>query len=344
MRPRYKRSVIRVRASVSHFLGMLCTLLGLALVTFLIGREMPIDPVAAIVGDKAPPDVIAQTRLELGLDKPLVEQFYIYAKHLLHGDLGTSVMTGQSVVGDILTFFPATLELATAAMLLATIFGVPLGVIAASRRGSIFDSLVRTFSLVGQSVPIFVIGLAALLVFYAKLNIAPGIGQQDVGFEGLVPSRTGMIVVDAALSGQWDAFSDALNHLVMPALLLAFVSLSTIARMTRTLMLEALSGEYIVAARAKGLSATRILWKHAFGNVSGRLFTVLVLAYASLLEGAVLTETVFSWPGLGLYLTRSLLRADMNAVLGATIVIGVVYVALNFLADLANRILDPRVL
>lgn len=319
------------------------TLFGLLLVTFLIGRVMPIDPVIAIVGDHAPPDVIARVRTELGLDRPLYVQFGIYLSNLAHGDLGTSVMTTRPVTADIARFFPATLELATAAIIIAILVGVPLGVFAAARQGSRFDHVVRVISLAGQSVPVFVLGLICLLVFYVKLGIAPGTGQNDVGFEGMVPRVTGMLVIDAALANDWDSFWDALAHLAQPALVLAYFSMGYITRMTRAFMIEALSGEYIITARAKGLSPARILWKHAFGNMAVRLVTVLALAYASLLEGAVITETVFSWPGIGLYLTVSLLNADMNAVLGATLVIGMVYVVLNLLSDMAYRLLDPRV-
>jgi peptide/nickel transport system permease protein len=304
---------------------------------------MPIDPVIAIVGDHAPPDVIAHVRVELGLDRPLYVQFGIYLRNLLSGDLGHSVMTSQPVTADIAHFFPATLELATVAIIIAIVLGVPLGVMAAARQGSRFDHAVRVISLAGQSIPIFVLGLLALLIFYVKLGIAPGTGQVDVAYEGMVPTVTGMLVVDSALDGQWDVFQDALAHLAMPALILAYFSLSIIARMTRAFMLDALAGEYIVTARAKGLSGARILWRHGFGNIAVPLITVIALAYAGLLEGAVLTETVFSWPGIGLYLTESLLNADMNAVLGATLVIGCVYVGLNLLADLAYKLLDPRV-
>jgi peptide/nickel transport system permease protein len=323
--------------------GVLATLFGLVLITFLIGRAMPIDPVIAIVGDHAPPDVIAHVRVELGLDRPLYVQFAIYLRNLLSGDLGHSVMTSQPVTADIAHFFPATLELATVAIIIAILLGVPLGVMAAARQGSHFDHAVRVISLAGQSIPVFVLGLLALLIFYVKLGIAPGTGQVDVAYEGMVPSVTGMLVVDSALDGQWDVFQDALAHLAMPALILAYFSLSIIARMTRAFMLDALAGEYIVTARAKGLSSMRILWRHGFGNIAVPLITVIALAYAGLLEGAVLTETVFSWPGIGLYLTESLLNADMNAVLGATLVIGCVYVGLNILADLAYKLLDPRV-
>ena len=319
------------------------TLFGLILVTFLIGRVMPIDPVIAIVGDHAPPDVIARVRTELGLDRPLIVQFGIYLVRLLHGNLGSSVMTTHPVTQDIATYFPATFELATAAIILSIVLGIPLGVIAAARQGSSFDHVVRVVSLAGQSIPVFVLGLIFLLIFYVKLGIAPGTGQIDVGYDGLVDRITGMLVIDSAIEGQWDVFWNALAHLAMPAIILAYFSLAYITRMTRAFMLDALSGEYIVTARAKGLSGARILWRHAFGNIAVPLVTVIALAYAGLLEGAVLTETVFSWPGLGLYLTVSLLNADMNAVLGATLVVGFVYVVLNLMADIAYRVLDPRV-
>lgn len=319
------------------------TLFGLILVTFLIGRVMPIDPVIAIVGDHAPPDVIARVREQLGLDRPLIVQFGIYLERLAHGNLGTSVMTTHPVTQDIATYFPATFELATAAIIIAIVIGIPLGVIAAARQGSRFDHVVRVVSLAGQSIPVFVLGLIFLLIFYVKLGIAPGTGQVDVLYDGLVDRITGMLVVDAALEGQWDVFWNALSHLAMPAIILAYFSLAYITRMTRAFMLEALSGEYIITARAKGLSSSRIIWYHAFGNIAVPLVTVIALAYAGLLEGAVLTETVFSWPGLGLYLTVSLLNADMNAVLGATLVVGLVYVVLNMLADVLYRMLDPRV-
>lgn len=333
----------RLRPVLAALASIPVTLFGLILVTFLIGRAMPIDPVIAIVGDHAPPDVIARVRTELGLDEPLYVQFGIFLRNMAHGDLGHSVMTSRPVLDDIARFFPATLELATAAIIIAVIIGLPLGVFAAARQGSRFDHAVRVISLTGQSVPVFVLGLVALLVFYVKLGITPGTGQLDVAYEGEVPRVTGMLVIDAVLAEDWDPFWDALSHLALPALVLAYFSMAYITRMTRAFMIEALSGEYIITARAKGLSASRILWRHAFGNISVRLITVLALAYAGLLEGAVITETVFSWPGLGLYLTGSLLNADMNAVLGATLVVGAVYLLLNLMADMAYHLLDPRV-
>ena len=331
------------------------TLLGLALVTFLIGRVMPIDPVIAILGDRAPEETIARTRIEMGLDRPLPVQFLRYLNQLVHGDLGNSVMTSHPVTEDIAHFFPATMELATSAMLLAMLIGIPLGVFAAVRQGSRLDNLVRVFCLTGQSVPVFMLAMLSLLVFYARLGWAPGTGRADVVFQDMVPEITGLLTVDSLLAGDWDSFWDALAHLAQPACVLAWFSIAYIARMTRAFMLDALSGEFIITARAKGLSAARIIWRHAFGNIAALLAAGDAarpairaperpsLTYAGLLEGAVITETVFSWPGLGQYLTVSLLNADMNAVLGATLVVGLIYVVLNLLADMIYRMLDPRV-
>lgn len=333
----------RVRALAASLASVPITLFGLILITFLIGRVVPIDPVLAIVGDRAPQDVVARTRLELGLDRPLPEQFIRYVGQLAHGDFGRSVMTSNSVGTDIARFFPATLELATAALLIAVLLGVPLGVYAAVRQGRWVDTVIRVVCLSGHSVPIFVLALLALLVFYATLQWAPGPGRQSVVFDGMVDQRTGLLLLDCALAGEWEVFWDALKQIALPALVLGLSNMAYIARMTRAFMLESLQGEFVITAKAKGLSAAAVVWRHAFGNILVRLLTVIVLTYAGLLEGAVLTETIFSWPGLGQYLTGSLLNADMNAVLGATLVVGLTYVVLNLFSDLMYRVLDPRV-
>ncbi|PZW45030.1 peptide/nickel transport system permease protein [Humitalea rosea] len=333
----------RLRALAATAASVPITLFGLAVVTFLIGRVVPIDPVLAIVGDRAPQDVVERARLELGLDQPLLVQFWHYLGQILSGDLGRSVMTANPVTQDIARYFPATFELATAAIILAVLIGVPLGVLAATRQDSWIDQAVRLFCLAGHSVPVFVLALLSLMVFYATLHWAPGPGRQGILFEDMVDIRTGLLTVDTALAGDWPAFRDALWHLAQPAGVLALFSLAYIARMTRAFMLAELRQEYITTARAKGLSPLRIVWRHAFGNVLVPLVTVLFLTYAGLLEGAVLTETIFAWPGLGQYLTVSLLNADMNAVLGATLVVGLIYVALNLLADFLYRVMDPRV-
>ncbi len=333
----------RLKALAATAASVPITLFGLVLVTFLIGRVMPIDPVLAIVGDRAPADVVDKVRLELGLDEPLYVQFWIYLGKLVQGDLGRSVMTSHTVVDDIIRFFPATMELATAAIIIAALLGIPIGVLAAVKHGSRIDHVIRVITLAGHSLPIFVLALISLLVFYATLEIAPGPGRQNILFDDMVPTVTGLLTVDSLIAGEWEVFWDALAHLAQPAGVLAYFSMAYLARMTRAFMLDTLKGEFIITARAKGLSPARVIWKHAFGNISVRLITILALAYAGLLEGAVITETVFSWPGLGQYLTISLLNADMNAVLGATLVVGVTYLAFNLLADLLYRLLDPRV-
>ena len=318
------------------------TYLGLLAVTFFIGRVIPIDPVLAIVGDRAPASVVAQTREELGLNLPYYQQFLLYVKGALHGDFGRSVLTTNPVMTDIRRVFPATVELATLGTLIGALVGVPLGVLAAVKRGSLVDQIVRIVGLIGYSVPIFWLGLLALLVFYAKLRWTAGPGRMDVVFEYTFTPITGFYLLDAVLQRDWPAFRDIFAHIALPASLLGYFSLAYISRMTRSFMLNELAQEYIVAARAKGLSETRIIWRHALRNAAVPLVTVIALSYAGLLEGSVLTETVFAWPGLGLYITNSLQNADMNAVLGGTIIIGSVFIGINLLSDLLYNTLDPR--
>ena len=330
-------------AAAARLLGVIAaTYLGLLAVTFFIGRVIPVDPVLAVVGDRAPEHVVAKAREEMGLNQPLAEQFARYVGKVLSGDFGTSVLTSNPVGQDIRKAFPATLELATCGIVIGAGLGVPLGVWAAVRRGRLVDHVVRIVGLAGYSVPIFWLGLMALLVFYAKLGWVGGPGRIDVAFEFSFERTTGLMLLDAALAGQWDAFANALSHLVLPASLLGCFSMAYISRMTRSFMLHELSQEYVVAARAKGLSEARIVWRHALRNALVPLVTVVALSYAGLLEGSVLTETVFSWPGLGLYITNSLQNADMNAVLGGTIVVGTIFIGLNLLSDALYRLLAPR--
>ena len=334
------RSVLK---NVAQFIVVLATtLLGLAAVTFFIGRVVPIDPVIAIVGDRAPPQVYERVRTELGLDLPLYQQFGIYLKKAVTGDFGNSVLTTNPVLTDIANAFPATLELATLGTLIGVIIGIPLGVLAAVKRGSLIDQFVRVLGLAGYSIPIFWLGLMGLLLFYAKLGWVAGPGRIDVTYSYLYTPVTNIVLLDTAMQGQWDAFWDAVSHIILPACLLGYFSLAYISRMTRSFMLSELAQEYVIAARVKGLSEMRVIWRHALRNAAVPLVTVIALSYANLLEGSVLTETVFAWPGLGQYITNSLQNADMNAVLGGTLVIGTVFVLLNLVSDLLYRLLDPR--
>lgn len=325
-----------------RLLQVAVTLLGLLILTFIIGRVMPIDPVLAIVGQDADQSTYQQVYLQLGLDKPLWTQFFIYFNSLIHGDLGNALLTGRPVVDDIIRVFPATIELATMAILVGAGLGIPLGVMAAARRGKFADYVVRFISLAGYSTPIFWVGMMGLLVFYAWLNWVGGAGRVDMAYDGLVDRRTGLLLIDSALAGEWEVFRSALNHLVLPATILGFHSLAYISRMTRSFMLAQLSQEYIITAKVKGLSEFQVLWGHAFRNILVQLLTVVALAYGSLLEGAVLIETVFSWPGFGSYLTGSLLLGDMNAVMGCVLLVGLIFVSLNLLSDMLYQIFDPR--
>ncbi|MBY5590605.1 ABC transporter permease [Rhizobium leguminosarum] len=341
-RPRKGRARAFAKALGRFLFAAVTTYLGLLAVTFFIGRVVPIDPVLAILGDRAPNHVVERVRQEMGFNLPLYQQFFLYIKGVLSGDFGNSVLTTNPVMVDIRRVLPATIELATFGTLIGAFVGVPLGVLAAVRRGSIADQVVRVIGLIGYSVPIFWLALISLVIFYARLRWVAFPGRIDIVFEYTFTPITGLYLFDSAWQGQWDVFHDVFRHIILPASLLGYFSLAYISRMTRSFMLNELSQEYIVAARAKGLSETRVIWGHALRNAAVPLVTVIALSYAGLLEGSVLTETVFSWPGIGLYITNSLQNADMNAVLGGTIVIGTVFIGINLLSDLLYRTLDPR--
>ena len=331
-----------VRALGHRLLSVALTLLGLLLLTFVIGRVMPLDPVLSIVGPDADRSTYDQVYQQLGLDRPLPVQFGYYLRDLLQGDLGNALLTGHKVTDDLARVLPATVELATMAILLGTGLGVPLGVYAATRRGRLADHVVRVISLFGYSTPVFWFGMMGLLVFYAWLGWAGGAGRVDLAFDGLVAPRSGLLLLDAALAGEWEVFRSALKFLVLPACILGLHSMAYISRMTRSFMLAQLSQEYITTARVKGLSERGVVWGHAFRNILVQLLTIVALAYGGLLEGAVLIETVFAWPGFGQYLTSSLLLGDMNAVMGCVLVVGVIFVTLNLLSDALYHVFDPR--
>jgi len=318
------------------------TLIGLAALTFFIGRVLPIDPVLSIVGEKATPEVYQRVYLELGLDKPLWQQFFEYVQKILRGDFGVSFSTSRPVLTDLLAFFPATLELATIGLLIGVVFGIPMGVASAYWHEKWPDHLFRIVGLIGYSVPIFWLGLVGLFVFYYKLGWVAGPGQVDVFFTGIVTRVTGSILIDASTQGQWDVFSNAVSHMILPATLIGYYSLAYISRMTRSVMLDQLSREYVLTARLKGANEFTVVMRHALGNAAIPLVTVIALSYGGLLEGSVLIETIFSWPGIGNYIYSSLFAADMNAVLGGTLLVGVVFVLLNMLSDVLYSVLDPR--
>ena len=318
------------------------TLLGLVALTFFIGRMLPLDPVIKIVGENAPQAAYDRVYQELGLDRPLIVQFLNYLRDAVTLDLGNSLTSGRPVIEDIARVFPATIELATVAMIIGTGLGVPLGVLSAMYANTWIDHLVRTVCLIGYSAPNFWLGLMGLMVFYAGLGWVSGPGRigfiHEYGFE----QRTGLLLIDTAMAGNWAALRNAVSHIVLPASILAFGAMTYISRMTRSFMAAQLTQEYVITARVKGLSWRRTVWRHAFRNIAVQVLTVVALSYAFLLEGAVLTETVFAWPGFGRYLTSALLAGDMNAVVGCTLIIGLIFVTINLICDVLYRVLDPR--
>jgi peptide/nickel transport system permease protein len=331
-----------IRTTLGTLGSIAVTMLGLMFITFIIGRVMPIDPVLAIVGEQASKSTYDAAYQQLGLDRPILIQFFYYVWDVLHGDFGDSLLNARPVVDDIKRVFPATMELATLGVFMGIVLGVPLGVIAAVKRGSWIDQIARVIALVGYSMPIFWLGLMGLLVFYGILGWVGGPGRVGIFYVDVVPSVTGMILIDSMLDGNWEVFKNAFSHIILPASLLGYYSLAYISRMTRSFMLEQMSAEYIVTARVKGMSEVAVIWRHAFKNIRVQLITVIALSYANLLEGSVLTEIIFSWPGIGQYITTALLSADMNAVLGGTVVVGLVFVLLNIFSDLLYKVFDPR--
>ena len=340
------RAGLLLRQIAGVAVSLAFTFLGLLLVTFIIARVVPIDPVLSILGDRATDAQIAAERLRLGLDEPMWKQFGIYIWQAVQGDLGTSIRTKQPVIAEIAQYFPATLELATLGTIIGVALGVPAGVLAATKPGSWADQIVRLIGLMGYSMPVFWLGLMGLLLFYGLLDWVGGPGRLDAAFDMMfqfeVTAHTGMILVDTALAGRWDMFANAFSHIVLPAGLLGYLSMAYISRMTRSFMMNELGQEYITTARVKGMPERRVIWVHAMRNVLVPLITVIALSYAYLLEGAVLTETIFAWPGIGSYITDALMVSDMPAVLGGTIVVGFCFVGLNMLSDILYRLVDPR--
>ncbi|MGH2928752.1 MAG: ABC transporter permease [Candidatus Dormibacteraceae bacterium] len=327
---------------IRRLLLIVLVLFGITVITFAITHIVPVDPVAAYVGPQAPPSEVAQIRREFGLDKPLPEQYLIYLWGLLHGNLGTSIHDNRPVAADIRAYLPATIELSAAAMIIAVAIGIPGGVIAGVYRNRVFDHLARIGSLAGVSLPVFYLALLLLAVFYVKLSILPGPGELSV-YLTPPPTVTGMMVVDSLLAGNLADFGDALQHLIMPAFVLGFSSAGIILRITRSSMIETLREDFVRTARAKGAGRLRVIVYHALRNAMIPTVTVIGLAFGSLLAGAVLTETIFSWPGLGMYATTSVVSLDIPAIMGVTLVAAVAYSLVNLAVDIAYARLDPRI-
>ena len=327
---------------LKRVVGIAAVMIGVSVITFAISHVIPADPVAAALGDHATDAQIAQFRTEYHLDRPLPEQYLIYATGILHGDLGKSIRTRRSVADDLADSFPATLELSFAALLISIVLGVPAGVWSAVSRGRLPDYVVRVLSLAGGSLPVFWLGLIVIGLFYYQLGWFPGGGRLDT-FVPPPPTRTGLYVVDSILAGDFEALRSSLVHLVLPALTLGYFSTAVIARMTRSSMLDVLSQDYMRTARAKGLAERLVIFRHGLRNALIPTVTIIGLTFGSLLSGAVLTETIFSWPGLGRYATASAVSLDFPAVLGVTLLAAIVYPVANLAVDIAYYWLDPRI-
>src|SRR5437867_3061792 len=312
-----------------------------SIATFGSPRVIPADPVAAALGDHATDQQIAAFRAEYHLDRPLPEQYLTYVVGLAHGDLGRSIRTRRPVSDDLFDSFPATIELSLAALLVAIVVGIPAGVWSAVFRGRLPDHLVRLLSLIGGSIPVFWLGLIVIGLFYYQLGWLPGGARIDT-FVTPPPTRTGMYVVDSLIAGGLEALRSSLLHLVLPALNLGYFSTAVIARMTRSSMLEVLGQDYMRTARAKGLQERLVVLRHGLRNALIPTVTILGLTFGSLLSGAVLTETIFSWPGLGRYATAAAIALDFPAVLGVTLLAAIVYPVANLVVDIAYFWLDPR--
>lgn len=321
---------------------MLFVLFGVLLITFAVSHVIPADPIGAILGPQAPPELIERLNREWGFDKPLYVQFAVYVQNLLRGEMGKSIRTNNPVARDIVNYWPATIELSTTALLFSLVIGLPAGIISAIKRNKVTDHIVRVFSITGLSMPVFWLGLMLLYVLYFRMGVLPGPGRLDLAIAP--PTRlTGLYTIDSLIQGDMDLFRRTLSHLVMPAFVLGFGAAGTIARITRASMLEVMRQEFVKTARAKGLKERVVIMRHILRNSLITPITVIGMTYGGLLEGSILTETIFAWPGLGRYATGSFLFLDFQAVMGVTLFIGVIYSLANLLVDIMYAYLDPRV-
>jgi len=317
---------------------------GITIIAFFIANAVPADPLNANLPQSAlnNPEIVAAFRAKWGLDKPPIEQYLTYLGNLLQGDLGTSIKTRQPIAADIAKFLPATIELATFGIFFGVLFGVSFGIISAVWRNRPVDYLVRFLALIGVSFPVFLLALVGLSVLYAQWGIVAGPGRLDVVMRA-PPTVTGLFTVDALLAGQWRTFSNALSHIILPALVLGSYVSGFIARITRSSMLEVLNTDYIRTARSKGMREWRVIGRHAFRNAMMPVVTVIGLSYGNLLSGAVLTESIFAWPGIGRYMFRASTSQDFPAIMGVSILIALIYIGVNFVVDILYYFLDPRI-
>ena len=318
------------------------TFLGITVLAFALIHMIPGDPVLVMVGERRlDPEFYRQALIRLGLDQPLYMQYWHYLVKVLHGDLGFSLVSHEPVLADFWALFPATLELSISAMMFATVTGLAAGIVAATRRGTWIDHTVMGTALTGYSMPIFWWGLLLIMLFSVQLGWTPVSGRLDLEFD--IPRVTGQMLVDTLISGEEGAFKSALMHLILPTIVLGTIPMAVIARMTRSSMLEVLREEYIRTARAKGLSRTRIVLVHALRNALMPVVTVIGLQVGTMLAGAVLTESIFSWPGIGKWLIDSISRRDYPVVQGGILLIATLIIVVNLLVDVLYGVINPRI-
>ena len=317
-------------------------LLGLVLLTFLLSRVIPGDPAAALAGDAATPAQIAEIRAQYGLDRPLGEQALIHLGQVVRGDFGRSAFSGRPVAEEIFQRLPATLELTFCALLLAAGIGIPLGLLAALYHNGPIDQLIRVLSIGGLAIASFWLAIMLQLVFAMELDLLPLRGRIDVAL-GPPPRLTGFLLIDSLLAGRFDMLGSALRHLVLPAVTLALPGIATIARFTRSGVLETLQKDFVLYARAAGYGRFRLAAIYVLRNAVGLAVTQIGLLFGARISGAVAVEAVFDWPGLGTYAVQAILSADYKALLAVTLVVGVVYALVNVLVDLVQALLDPRI-
>ena len=323
---------------------MVVAALGVTLISFVISHAVPADPVVSNLGQQASqrPEIVAAFKQRWGLDRPLYEQYFAFVGNLVHGDLGTSINTRRPIMTDVSQFLPATVELSTAAIGFALVVGLPLGTFAALHRDGLVDHVARLVSLVGVSIPIFWLATVSLVIFYAALQLAVGPGRLGPQLQA-PPPTTGFLTVDSLLAGDLATFRSAVDHLMLPGIVLGSSVMGLITRVTRSSLLEVLGQDYVRTARAKGLVEHLVIGRHALRNALIPTVTVLGLAYGSLLSGAVMTETIFAWPGLGRYAYQSAVSNDFPAIMGVTFVIALIYIVVNLLVDLTYALRDPQI-
>ncbi|HVO70190.1 MAG TPA: ABC transporter permease [Aggregatilineaceae bacterium] len=329
---------------VRRLLLMIPLLIGITLLSFVIAHAIPSDPLVANLGQHgmSDPQTVAAFKAKWGLDQPVTTQYLVYLRNLLSGDLGTSIRSHRPILDDLKSYLPATIELATFATVFGVLFGLLLGLLASVWRNSIIDFASRFVSLIGISAPVFWLALITLAVFYVQLRWVPGLGRLDAGLTR-PPTVTGFLTVDSLLAGDWNAFTNALGHLILPGLVLGSYSMGLITRMTRSSMLETLTQDYVRTARGKGLGERVIVLRHAFSNAVIPVITVIGISYGTLLSGAVLTETIFAWPGIGRYAYSASTTLDFPAIMGVSLTIALIFTIINLLTDVIYYFADPRI-